>query len=282
MIRSASLRVLAGYLVFAIASGAWRIAQGSGSVGVLIVNVGLLAILVGVWRSTRPVALLVGDWLPLLALPVLYFGIPLTIMYGDGRVFDPTIQAWDRALFGTDPARAFAGAVPSGALSEVLHASYLSYYLIIYGPPLLMYLRGGRGAFAGTVLAFTVAMVGCFVVFSVFPVEGPRYAWPAPAGVPDGPFRSLALALLERGSSRGTAFPSSHLAIALAIGLSSMRWNRRLGVPVLALATLLGFGAVYGGFHYAVDMAAGAVVGAVGWGVGRWAAGLEAGKAAPG
>ena len=263
--RSLAQRVLRGYLAFAVAAALWRLVQGNGSYLAVAVYVVLLFIsMEGENLEWRGIAV-ATDWLPLLALPLLYSQIPATIVYADERVFDSSIQGWDRALFGTDPARTMAGALPNVAVSEALHLAYLSYYLIIYGPPLLMYLRGDLDSFRRTVLAFTLAATTCFVVFCLFPVEGPRYAWPSPAGIPRGPFRSLTLALLDGGSSRGTAFPSSHLAIALTISLSSLRWRLRAGALLVALSVLLGLGAVYGGFHYGVDMLAGAAVAIGAW-----------------
>ena len=96
----------------------------------------------------------------------------------------------------------------------------------------------------------------------VFPVQGPRYIAP-PAGVPDGLFRSLTLALLEGGSSRGAAFPSSHVSVAVAQTLLALRFQRRLGWVLVPVTTLLALGAVYGGFHYAVDVLVGAALGVV-------------------
>jgi membrane-associated phospholipid phosphatase len=280
--RLTALKVLGGYLVFAIMLSTWSVARGSESTAwggprvALAVYVILLVSTVWSARSTNAAATVIGDWLPLLALPLLYGGIPGTAI-GTGP-FDSAVQGWDRLIFRTDAARTFAGAMPSMAVSEVLHAAYLSYYAIIYGPPLMMYLRGDGEAFAKTVSAFTLAMVACFVVFCLAPVEGPRYAWPPPAGVAEGFFRRVVSQILEGGSSRGTAFPSSHQAIALVMGLSSMSWRRRLGLPVLVLSLLLGLGAVYGGFHYGVDMLAGAAVGLGAW---AWAWGWKASKAGP-
>jgi membrane-associated phospholipid phosphatase len=264
-----ALKVLGGYLVFGAVLALWSVARGDGSTAwggpwiAVVAYAALLVCVVLVMRSKGKFGEVIGDWLPLLALPVLYGAVPGTAT-GIGP-FDATVQQWDRAIFGSDAARTFAGAAPWRPLSELLHAAYLSYYAIIYGPPLLIYLRGDREAFRRMVLAFTIAMVVCFAIFCVVPVEGPRYVWPAPEAAPDGMFRRMVLAILEGGSSRGTAFPSSHQAIALAMGLSSMSWHQRLGLPVLALSILLGFGAVYGGFHYALDMVAGAVVGLAAW-----------------
>ena len=94
----------------------------------------------------------------------------------------------------------------------------------------------------------------------MFPVQGPRYFGP-PEGVPDGPMRRLTLLILENGSSRGAAFPSAHMSIMTAQAVLALRLQPKLGA-LLTLGMLgVGVGAVYGGFHYAVDMAAGALVG---------------------
>jgi membrane-associated phospholipid phosphatase len=272
--RMSALNVLGAYLVFGGVLALWSAARGGASTAwggprvAVAVYVALLVCVLWTARSKGKFAEVFGAWLPLLALPLLYGAIPGTAV-GVGP-FDATVQQWDRMFFGTDAARTFAGAAPWRPLSEVLHAAYLSYYAIIYGPPLLIYLRGDREAFARMVRAFTIAMVACFVVFCLAPVEGPRYAWPAPDGVPDGMFRRMVNSVLEGGSSRGTAFPSSHQAIALVIGLSSLAWNRRLGLLLLTVSVLLGLGAVYGGFHYAVDMVAGGAVAVGAWFAAGW------------
>ena len=280
--RNRSLQLLAIYVAVAGVFALSRLIRGTGSPLALLGYAVVGAAVVFAVRGRLPAARVLGDWLPLLALPILYAAIPATIVHGDGRVFDAVVQGWDRALFGTDPARTLAGMLPNVWLSEVLHGAYLSYYAIIYGPPLVLYLGRDRdrAGFHETVLAFTVAMTVCFAVFCLWPVAGPRYAWPAPEGVPGGPVRGIVLWVLEGGSSRGTAFPSSHMAIASAMSLSSLRWRPGLGAVVTALSVLLGVGAVYGGFHYAVDMGVGAAVGALGWWVARGRGRFDGSKAA--
>ena len=109
------------------------------------------------------------------------------------------------------------------------------------------------------VLAVMLAFVSCYVAFVVFPVQGPRYLW-TPAA-PDGPFRAATLALLEAGSSRGAAFPSSHVAVATAQAFMVVRFRMVEGWVVVPAAVLLTLGTVYGGFHYGVDALAGVAVG---------------------
>jgi membrane-associated phospholipid phosphatase len=209
------------------------------------------------------------DWAPLLLVPLLYLELPLLMegMPGPVRYHDPWAAALDQRLFGMQPAYAWAGAWPSPLLSEALHACYFSYYLIIYLPPLLLYLgparRGGSevgSAFEEIVLAVTISFLICFVVFVVMPVQGPRYLG-VPAGVPDGPVRRLVLAVLESGSSRGAAFPSSHVSVSVTQALMALRHQPRVARWCLPVALGLGAGAVYGGFHYGVDVLVGAAVG---------------------
>lgn len=266
--RKHALQLLALYTAVAAVSGAVRIARGTGSPVALLgcAMVGSLAIHAG--RRATPAMRVLGDWLPLLALPILYAVMPWSSVHPPGRVFDGTVQGWDRSVFGTDPARTLAGALPWRPLSELLHLAYFSYYAIIYVPAFLFYVRPrNRRGFHDIVWAFTIAMVASFVVFSLYPVEGPRYAWPPPEGVPDGPVRRLVLSVLEAGSSRGTAFPSSHVANAVAIALAALRWRRWVGLGLTIATIMLGFGAIYGGFHYATDVIAGLALGVVSWGI---------------
>jgi membrane-associated phospholipid phosphatase len=204
-----------------------------------------------------------GDVLPLVAAPLLYGEIPALIAAVGTAYHDATIQRWEFSLFGTQPSHTLASRFPSLPLSELLHAGYLAYYAVIFLPPLLLLAAGRKRAFAETVLALTVTCTVCWAIFVVMPVEGPRYLFAAPPHMPNGPFRRLVVSLLAVGSSRGAAFPSSHMAVSVAMAVTALRWQRPVGWAVSAVAVLIGFGAVYGGFHYGVDMIAGAGLGAV-------------------
>lgn len=264
--RRLALRLLGLYVAASSAVHLWNAAHRHWDVRLLAVEAFLLYAIFARSESTHWAWRRLGDWLPLLALPLLYGGLEWS-MIGQS-MHDGAVQGWDRALFGTDPARTMAGSLPWAPLSEVLHFAYFSYYGIIYGPPLYFYLRSeDRRAFHDVVLAFSIAMVAAFVCFTFFAVAGPRYLWPPPEGIPDGPTRRLVLWVLHAGSTRGTAFPSSHVAIALAISLAAFRWNRAGGVALLVLTALLGAGAVYGGFHYATDIVAGMALGVGSWGI---------------
>lgn len=204
-------------------------------------------------------ARVVADWLPLAIIPLLYAELPALIAGAGTMRNDAIVMGWEAALFG-DPSRTLAARLHWRWLSELLHLGYFLYYPLIYVPPLLLYVQDRQREFTVTCVAVVATFALCFAVFVAFPVEGPRYTGVAPA--PDGPMRSIVLALLERGSSRGAAFPSSHVAVAVA--QTAMAWARRSRLtPVYVLVTLgLSAGAVYGGFHYGIDVVAGALVGA--------------------
>lgn len=201
-----------------------------------------------------------GLWYPLLLMPFLYAELRLLNQSLGSGYHDGAIIAVEGALFGTQPAQTLAGALPYPLLSELLHLGYISYYVLIYGPPLVLFLKRRQSAFTEMVFYEMLTFYVCYLIFVFFPVQGPRYLWPAPPGVPDGPVRALALRILEAGSSRGAAFPSSHVAVAVMQALLAFRLLPRLAPFVAVLAVLLGLGAVYGGFHYATDVVAGAAL----------------------
>jgi membrane-associated phospholipid phosphatase len=203
---------------------------------------------------------LVVDWLPLVAIPFLYAELPHIALAG---LHDSMVQRWEFAMFGASPAQTLATRWPSPYISEPLHAAYIAYYAIIYLPPMFLYLRRGRSQFDNTVAGLMTVFAVCYAAFIVFPVAGPRYEWPAPPGVFDGPVRRFVLHVLAAGSSRGTAFPSSHVAVATVQSIIAFRWSSRAAVVLSVLTAGLAVGAVYGGFHYAIDVLAGATLGLV-------------------
>ena len=228
------------------------------------------------WRPVAPalaaaarrwprVAVVVSDWYPLLLLPALYTELAVLnrALYA-GTYFDGLVLGWEEALFGGQPSRALAASLPYLALSEPLHAAYLSYYAIIYGPPLLLYLGRRRSDYHEMLFPLMLTFFVSYLFFIYFPVQGPRYLFPPPGGgLEAGPVYRLAHLVLEAGSAQGAAFPSSHVAVAAMQTAMVARLLPRL-VPVVAVLTLgLAAGAVYGGFHYATDVMAGFALAAV-------------------
>jgi membrane-associated phospholipid phosphatase len=250
------IKILAAYLALSLvpATISWASTRESGAIVLLHVFALIVVLMLAVGRQTGVVV----DWLPLVAVPFLYAELPHVTV---GHLHDDVVQRWELAMFGTSPAQSASGHWPNAVLSELLHAAYLSYYLIIYGPPIVLYTRGRIEEFRGTVAGLMTMFAICYVAFILFPVAGPRYEWAPPTTVFDGPVRRLVLRILAAGSSRGTAFPSSHVAVATVQTVLAFRRSGRTGLLLGALTSCLGIGAVYGGFHYGIDVLAGGVLG---------------------
>ena len=259
----ASLTLIAAYLVLTSWPAA-RDARATGDARVLAAHVALLALAAALAVTTHPRLRTVRDLVPLSVGAFLYVELRWLIP-GLGRPHaDARVVAWEHALFPSNPSATWATALPWRPASEALHLAYASYYLLVLVPPLLLYLRGRRLAYARTMLALVLVYAICFLTYLVFPVDGPRYLVGA-ASAPDGPVRTFVLHLLAAGSSRGTAFPSSHVAASVVASLCALRFQRPIGI-VVAVSTLgLALGTVYGGFHYLVDALVGGIVGVVAW-----------------
>jgi membrane-associated phospholipid phosphatase len=213
-------------------------------------------------RRAGPAGRLLAEFYPLALTVALYTHVGL-VNAARGVVHDAQVQRWEQALFACQPSSAWIRAFPSPAWSTLMHAAYLSYYAILAGAPLGLWLSGRRAAARETLLAMMVAFYLCYAAFLAFPVAGPRYLFPAAVNAATAvPAARLTQRLLEGASAWGTAFPSSHVAVALVAAGCAWRAWRALGAVLVPLALLLSLATVYGQLHYAVDALAGAALAA--------------------
>lgn len=205
------------------------------------------------------------DWTPLLIIPLLYTELAvLNQSVHGGAYFDNVIIGVEQKLFNGMPSDLWADAAPYLWLSEPLHAAYLSYYVIVFTPPLILFLQRRTEAFRTGMFTVMLAFFAHYVFFIFFPVQGPRYLYAPPGGhLATGYFYGIAHKLLEAGSAQGSAFPSSHVGVSVAQTLITLRLLPKFGVAAAVLTAGLAFGAIYGGFHYAADAISGAILGTV-------------------
>lgn len=203
---------------------------------------------------------------PVLLTPLLYTELELLNQFYVQGYLDAMVQGWEEALFGAQLSVVWAERQPWRWLSELMHLGYFSYYLLIPISALVVYRRGGQGELHRFTMVTGLAFFLCYVAFVVFPVTGPRYLYDQLQGAPAGALLFDAVhAVAEGGSSKGTAFPSSHVAATVAAWLACRRVARRwywMAAPFVLLLTL---GTVYGRFHYAVDALAGVFVALAAW-----------------
>jgi membrane-associated phospholipid phosphatase len=198
---------------------------------------------------------------PLFLLPALYSELDI-LNAGNVPVYDRVVQHWELLVFGMQVSREWWQHAPSRFWSALLHTAYLSYYFIISAPALYYAWKGDLFAVRRFVLVVITTFLLCYLVFIFFPVAGPYYVFPRPASwFTDNAPAQLVYHALATGSSYGAAFPSSHVAAAVAATVSAAQVSRRLGL-VLAIPTLLlTVGVVYCQMHYGVDALAGLALG---------------------
>lgn len=200
-------------------------------------------------------------FLPVAVTPLLYSELELLNQLVSPGYLDPAVQGWEAAVFGQQISLTAARRFGSLWLSEALHFGYVSYYLVVPGAAVAVYRNRGEAGLARMSVTVGLAFFVCYLCFAVFPVAGPRYEFARIAGPQsDGLFFSAVHTVLEAGSSKGTAFPSSHVAAAAAALLACWRDARRWFWAFLVPVALLTAGTVYGRFHYGVDAAAGLAV----------------------
>ena len=211
------------------------------------------------------------DWAPLFALSFIYMEVArLNDLFAQGY-FDRPILRLEAVLFGSQPSVALRRIVRFKPLSEYLHFGYFAYYTLLPALGGSLYLQRRFGAFRYAVTTILAVFFFCYVCFIIFPVAGPWYVFARPAPDEMGwVFPHIEHAVLEHAASEGAAFPSSHVAAALAMWLLAWRLSRPVFRVFAVIVPALLVGTVYGGFHYALDAVSGSAVGIAGYLAGPW------------
>jgi hypothetical protein len=244
--------------VFGLVAGGW---------GLAITGLHATAIVLILWAARRPLPTgPVGRFFrllyPVIATPLYYKELAvLTPTFHTTTLFDSIVQSWEIGVFGSQISQEAINWLPWFWLSEFMQLGYLTYYFVIPFLAIAAWRATGVAGFHRFSVTVTLAFIVCYLWFVAFPVAGPRYWFGALEGpLTDGSFGTFTRNMLAAASSKGTAFPSSHVAGTVAAwfaaGLEDERPFFFAAVPVLALT----IGTVWGGYHYAIDAAAGVLI----------------------
>ena len=184
---------------------------------------------------------------------------------------DSQLIAFDHWLTGVNP-YVWLEQFATPARNEFMQAVYLSYftYLLIVG--LVLYVRREWYAY-WSVMTYSMAgyMIGYFVAM-FFPVESPWFAmagtWKAPLA--GGAFTATVNFIEHFGRVRGAAFPSEHVAGAVAALWGAWRFRRWLFWMMLPLFLCMCVSTIWGRYHYIADVFAGMITGTLGYVIGSW------------
>lgn len=257
----------------AVAFFGWRLSSG---LWVVLTASHIALIAIALWFAARPthypsVGGIIRDVYPLFAIVFLYWELRYLALLFSSGYNDALILRFEETLFGEQLAMTFSQRFPSIWLSELMHFFYGLYWVLLPLAVALLYVRRRPQGARELIYVELVVFFGCYLVFLFFPVQGPHYEFPL-IGPPlaDGPMYTFVHWVLEDGGSKGAAFPSSHVAVAVAILLVTWRQDRVVWWMMLPFVIGLTIGTVYGRFHYGIDAASGVVAALVLYGVARY------------
>ena len=184
---------------------------------------------------------------------------------------DAKLIAFDRWLTGVNPPL-WLERFAHPALTEFMEFSYFTYfmYLLILGG--VLYCQGDLKNYWAVMTYSAVGYVIGYVLAMLFPVQSP---WFTLAGqwhreLAGGPFTALIGWIESYGRVRGAAFPSQHVAGAMAALWGAWRHRRRLFWVFLPFVACMCVSTVYVRNHYVADVLAGMVTGTLGYFLGLW------------
>ena len=251
--------VLGAAAPFTRASRAHRLRAVLRSAAVVVcVIVGLqtLAPAVRVWLGHA--YLMMGYWIPALMVPTA--ARAFTARVGGPQGSAPQVsggfEAWLARI--DNRWRRHSIAAPDWLLC-VLELSYLLAYPLVPAAFMFVWIDG---RLADTDRFWTAVLLSGFACYGTLPwliSRPPRVL--VEGGAARTGLRAANAFVLARVSHGLNTFPSGHVAVAVAAALEVMAISRPAGLATLVLAALIAAGAVAGRYHYAVDVAAGAVVG---------------------
>jgi membrane-associated phospholipid phosphatase len=201
---------------------------------------------------------------------------------------DPVLIHWEQFLLGFQPSVAFMQKLPYLLVSEVFYAAYFSYYIMIAGVGLALLLRN-KAHFLHFVSVVSFVFYMCYATYVFLPVIGPRVfryhipgftlpesmrhlvpPEPYPEAITVGPFYQIMRWIYDVFEAPGSALPSSHVAIALTTVYFSFLYVRKIRFIHLAAAILLCLSTMYCGYHYLIDVVAGALTAIILVPTGNW------------
>ena len=208
------------------------------------------------------------DWYPIVTILIFYLEIPPLAQIVLRRYLDDKIMEFEGRLFNGQPSLYLSERFPSRWLSAFLHLCYFSYYPIVVALAGVLYFQGRHEAFHEVVFAEVLTFNLCLIWYILMPVLGPYYKFEKIRGpLADGFFFKLVHAILSSAASKGTAFPSSHCAIAVIVVLYAARYHPIAFTVLCPFGVGLVVGTVYGRIHYAVDTIVGTALAVIIFGV---------------
>jgi len=183
---------------------------------------------------------------------------------------DAKLIAFDCWLTGVNPTL-WLERLARPAITEFMEFSYFTYfiYLLILGG--ILYCQRDLKSYWEVMTYSAIGYALGYVIAIFFPVQSP---WFTLAGqwhgeLVGGPFTALINLIEKYGRVHGAAFPSQHVAGAMAALLGAWRHRRWLFWMFLPFVACMCVSTVYVRNHYVADVLGGLVTGTLGYVIGR-------------
>jgi membrane-associated phospholipid phosphatase len=208
------------------------------------------------------------NWLPAIFFIAVFEQVSFLSLALRGAWQNRQLIALDSAFFPFAPGWLLR--YSSSWFRELLEFGYLSFYPLYPAVAGVLWARRHRPRFAGAFRCMTDALsVGyalCYVIYLLFPTRSPSHnvgqatnaLSPPPSS---GPFHFLVDSIQGTAGVHGNAFPSAHIMLAFTVLMFVFRYFPRLAPWLLLCVLLMCLGAVYDGYHYPIDVVAGALLG---------------------
>lgn len=215
------------------------------------------------------------EWYPAVLIYLVYKEIYFIMHALALNDFDDVLIAIDRWMFfGTDPT-VWLHQFSSPVLTEILQIAYTSFYFLMIGLALELYLRKELEKFTLVMFAIVYGFWLSYIGYLLVPAVGPRFTlhdfhstdvelpglWltqffrdmiNAGESIPKGALNAFDLAQRD-------VFPSGHTQMTLIVLFYAVKFKVRSRYFLVVFGTLLIVGTVYLRYHYVIDLIAGAL-----------------------
>jgi membrane-associated phospholipid phosphatase len=227
----------------------------------LFLVVALVAVLAyGESRASQKFFSIMRDWIPLALTLVAYREMDWFTPLGGDHHLELRWVEWDRSIFygwGFQRAIEWLGAL----LPTYLEFCYLLVYAVGPFTVAVLYFERRRDRVNQVLFLYLLGTLLAYTLFPYFPSEPPRTLFGA-SDLPHlmTPLRRLNLAIVNGYGIHSSVFPSAHVSSAFTAAWALLLYlpdRKRFGWGMPIYAASVAVAAVYGRYHYAVDVLAG-------------------------
>ncbi len=184
---------------------------------------------------------------------------------------DAKLIAFDQWVTGVNPSL-WLERIAHPALNEFMQFAYFTYFIFLLVLGGILYYGRDWKSYWSTMTYSAIGYVLGYVTAMFFPVQSP---WFSMAGMwhgdlIGGPFTALINLIEKCGRVHGAAFPSQHVAGAVAALWGAWRHRRWLFWVFLPLVLCMCVSTVYVRNHYVADVMGGMATGTLGYVIGVW------------